>query len=224
MPSSLEKRLLFLNPSSKVHQKIALLIIAVVHFFGILGLSYAPVRPYFEAATPFSLIVTSALLFAFHHEWNLAFGFFIIFTYTLGFLVEVAGVHTASIFGSYAYGATLGLKLWEVPLMIGLNWLMLTYACGSVSEKISDHPFLNSVAGSVMMVLLDILIEPVAIKLDFWQWQGGKIPLQNFVGWFVTALILQLVFHYLRFDKKNILAKYVLSVQAIFFIILQIAI
>lgn len=215
---------IILDPDRVFYKRLSISIIIVVHFFGILGLLYPPTRPYFEVATPFSLILTSILLLSFHREWNLAFITFIVITYLSGFLVEVAGVNTNFIFGSYIYGATLGIKLWEVPLIIGLNWLLLTYICGSISSNITDHIFLNSLIGSLIMVILDILIEPVAIHLDFWQWEGGKIPLQNFIGWFLVALILQSVFHNLQFDKKNIMAKYVLSVQAIFFIILQIAI
>jgi putative membrane protein len=78
--------------------------------------------------------------------------------------------------------------------------------------------------GSLLMVGLDILIEPVAIALDFWEWSEGSIPLKNYLGWFVISSILQILFHLLRFDKNNILAKYVIFVQAIFFIILQIII
>ena len=40
------------------------------------------------------------------------------------------------------------------------------------------------------MVLLDIMIEPVAIELDFWQWEGGNIPLQNYLMWFIVALFM----------------------------------
>lgn len=224
MSTSSEKLFLVLNPDKTGHQKIALISLSIVYFFGILGLVYLPTRPFFEAATPFSLIFTCLLLFSFHQGWNYAFLSFVIITFASGFLVEVAGVHTGVIFGSYTYGKTLGIQLWEVPLMIGINWLLLVYASGSVATKFSDNIFINSLLGSIIMVLLDFFIEPVAIELDFWQWQEGKIPFQNFVGWFVTAFLLQLLFHSLKFDKKNILAKYVLFVQAIFFIILQIAI
>jgi uncharacterized membrane protein len=224
MPSSSEKRLLILNPGKAAHQKIALVTILIVYFFGMLGLLYMPTRSYFEAATPFSLILTSVLLFSFHQDWNYAFLSFVFITFTSGFLVEVAGVHTGAIFGSYTYGNTLGIKLWEVPLTIGLNWLLLIYASGCVARNLTNNIFKNSLLGSIIMVLLDIFIEPVAIELDFWQWQEGKIPFQNFVGWFVTAFLLQLLFHSLKFDKKNELAKPILFVQIIFFIVLQIAI
>ncbi|WPP51547.1 carotenoid biosynthesis protein [Catalinimonas niigatensis] len=224
MPISSYKLLMMLDPKNTRHQKIALISIIIIHFFGIIGLVFTPTRPYFEAATPFSLILTSLLLFAFHQDWNIAFILFALVTYILGFMIELVGVQTEFIFGSYTYGITLGTKLWDVPLIIGLNWLLLSYASGSVVRNLSRNIFFNSLAGSVIMVLLDVLIEPVAVRLDFWQWKEGKIPLQNFVGWFVTAFFLQLLFHRLKFDKKNLLAKYVLSVQALFFIILQIAI
>src|SRR5689334_23098853 len=44
--------------------------------------------------------------------------------YALTLAAEVIGVATGAIFGAYSYGEVLGFKLLEVPLIIGLNWVV----------------------------------------------------------------------------------------------------
>ncbi len=204
--------------------RFAVISLFVTHFFGALGLLYSPTRPYFELATPLNLLVTAVFLFSFHKEWNISFIKFALVCAISGFVVEVAGVQTGLIFGTYTYGPTLGFKLWGVPLIIGINWLILIYSTGIMVRQISRYWWLNSLLGGAMMIVLDFFIEPVAVALDFWQWESGKIPIHNFLGWLATAFLLQAVFHLSKFDKQNPLAKYVFYVQLIFFIFLRISV
>ena len=67
--------------------------------------------------------------------------FFLIFL--LGFVVEVVGVQTGLIFGSYSYGATLGVKLFDTPLLIGLNWIFVSYSSYSIACQVSDNKYLQ---------------------------------------------------------------------------------
>jgi uncharacterized membrane protein len=50
---------------------------------------------------------------------------------------------------------------------------------------------------ALLMVALDVLIEPVAVALDFWQWENAVIPIQNFVMWFANG------FYYSTNSSKN---------------------
>ena len=43
--------------------------------------------------------------------------------YFIGFLIEALGVNTGKIFGEYVYGKSLGFKISETPVIIGINWL-----------------------------------------------------------------------------------------------------
>ena len=74
----------------------------------------------------------------------------------------------------------------------------------------------------MLMVGLDFLIEPVAISLDFWSWEYDIIPLQNYIGWFVIAFILQLIFlNVLDKAEKNIVAVSLFGWQIMFFGVLN---
>jgi hypothetical protein len=37
--------------------------------------------------------------------------------------------------------------------------------------------------------MFDWIMEPVAIRLDYWTWAGGDIPMQNYFAWFVIATV-----------------------------------
>jgi len=68
------------------------------------------------------------------------------------------------------------------------------------------------------MVGLDVLIEPVAVELDFWTWFGQPIPLQNYIGWWMVSVVLFSVWYILPFAKENRMAKWLLFFQFLFFL------
>ncbi len=210
------------SPASitKTHKKELLGLLAATYIAGSIGLILPLTLPLFKALTPFNLILSAAILLAFHTQWNRAFITFCIISFFTGFFVEVAGVASGYIFGQYEYGPTLGFKILNVPLIIGLNWLMLTYSTGSICSRLAVHPVLKAVFAASLMVILDLFIEPVAIELDFWSWHNNIIPLQNYVAWFIISFLLHLLFFLLPFRKENPAAKYLYLLQLVFFIIL----
>ena len=139
----------------------------------------------------------------------------------IGYWIEVLGVRTLLVFGDYGYDTTLGIKVLDVPLMIAVNWLLLTYVCGSVCSRLPGQVFYKVMLAAALMVGLDYLIEPVAIAYDFWHWSTVTPPLHNYVGWFFVALGVQSLFFGLSFRKNNPLAASVLVIQSLFFLVLQ---
>ncbi|WP_276498457.1 carotenoid biosynthesis protein [Pontibacter litorisediminis] len=196
---------------------LAVAVLVIFHAVGFWGLQFSGRPEYFQNLTPMNLLLTNALLFAFHKRWRKSFVLFALLVFAVGFFSEVIGIHTGLLFGNYAYGAALGLKVWEVPLLIGLNWLMLVYSTGHISEYTSLPRWGKAILGTLLMLLLDFFIEPVAMRFDFWDWQGGQIPMSNYLGWFVVALGLQVYFQWASIYKRNPLAPYVYLVQLLFF-------
>ena len=47
----------------------------------------------------------------------------------IGLLAEAIGVRTGVPFGRYAYADSLGAKLFDVPLIVPLAWVMMSYPC-----------------------------------------------------------------------------------------------
>lgn len=138
-----------------------------------------------------------------------------------GYLVEAAGVITGKIFGNYSYGKTLGLSILNTPVIIGLNWLFLVYATSSLFEKYPIRHIYKILLASLVMVIYDMILEPVAPKLDMWHWINSEVPLQNYVAWFVLAVVFHSVIKLYKVSTRNPIAPWVLLCQFLFFLILN---
>lgn len=195
------------------------LLIVVVHLAGYIGI-HSSYQQLFLSLTPISLLVSIGMLFLNHKQFNNSFFVFCGTAFISEFLIEIIGVKTGDLFGDYNYGNTLGFKIFDVPIVIGINWLMLVYCAGSICSKLKTTIFIKSLAGAVMLVVLDFFIEPVAMKYDFWSWKNDIIPLQNFIVWFLFSFLLLLFFNKSKFNKENKLASTLYIVQLVFFILM----
>jgi bisanhydrobacterioruberin hydratase len=225
-----------LNRFSKF--EIATAIAVLFHAIGLVGLLYFD-EQFFLSATPLNLLLSFALLVWTQSSRNRDFFLFLLACYFAGVIVEMIGVNTGYLFGDYSYGDVLGMKLMHVPLVIGINWAIIIYCCG-----ISIHTLLlkaiNRVAadtgkppaalkalsvivdGATLAVFFDWLMEPVAIKLGYWQWHGdGSIPIFNYLCWFLVSTVLLTVFHFSKFNKQNKFAVNLLLIQLMFFLLLR---
>ncbi|HET8828186.1 MAG TPA: carotenoid biosynthesis protein [Pelobium sp.] len=193
--------------------------IIIFHIVGFVGFSVPHLHDFFISFVPFHLLLMAAILLINQKEYNKPFWLGLIFVYTFGYLIEVVGVSTGAIFGTYAYGNTLGVKVAQVPLLIGVNWVILVFSIGAVLKKYFKHQRnLKSIIGAVALVFIDFLIEPVAVKFDYWSWANSAIPLQNYVAWFFVCFILLRVYYQLEFRKSNPVALTLLVSQVLFFI------
>ncbi len=201
--------------------QLAIAALAIVYLVGITGI-LGNIHPQFIYLTPINLLFSTVLVLLNHGPWKAAHVGFLVLCFVIGFFSEVLGVQTGLIFGEYSYGDVLGLKLWGTPLMIGVNWLMLVYcSCVTVNHITVDSPaWLKATLAAGAMVLLDILIEPVAIDYRFWTWEEAKVPLQNYLAWFLIALVLCFLFQKMIGARKNKVAVVLFILQFLFFLIL----
>lgn len=139
-----------------------------------------------------------------------------------GMITEILGVQWGWIFGNYQYGDALGYKVFGVPLLIGVNWALLTIITGAIAQQFYQNLFMRIVIGVGLMIFLDLLIEPIAPVLDFWVFDGGEAPFQNYIGWTAVALFLQSIFHYFRITVKGWFPHQLYLLQIIFFAVLLI--
>jgi uncharacterized membrane protein len=194
----------------------------IIYIVGICGIAFTNSNQQllFLQLTPLNLIVTIGFTLLFHPSWSKKFILSGLMVLLFGFFVEVIGVKTGWIFGNYWYGTTLGLQLIEVPVLIGVNWFLLVYIISAVFNK-TKNIFLFAGIAAAVMTLLDVFIEPVAIKLDFWQWQNNVIPLQNYIAWYLISFLLFLFFRKVNGAIRNRIAIIVLAIQFLFFAILN---
>lgn len=142
----------------------------------------------------------------------------LLFIVASGFFVEYLGVNFGYLFGDYQYGSTLGPKFEGVPITIALNWAMLCIASRSMVNLISNDVWISSFLAAAVVTAYDVLLEPVAIKFNWWSWDGGNIPLFNYICWFVFSFIFQLIFR--KVSKTTGRSFWMIFVHAIFYWIL----
>jgi bisanhydrobacterioruberin hydratase len=180
-----------------------------------------------------------ALLLWTQRSPGIQFFLFMAIVVLAGIGVEITGVNTGALFGQYSYGKVLGYKWMGVPLLIGINWFITIYCCGiaihSLLLRVIRTAAVDSeippktikalsvvVDGATLAVFFDWVMEPVAVKLGFWQWGGnGSIPAFNYLCWFGISLLLLACFHALQFNKSNKFAVHLLLIQVMFFLILR---
>ncbi len=172
-------------------------------------------------------------------EKNLAFFSFLLISFLIGMSVEMIGVNTGRLFGNYQYGSKMGAKFNAVPWLIGLNWFVLMFCCGIVMTKLhawikeqyeasgfSMTPVIEKISlvfdGATIALFFDWIMEPVAVKMGFWEWKDAEIPLYNYVCWFLISMFLLWIFSKLKFNKDNHFAVDLLIIQVLFFLTLRI--
>lgn len=141
--------------------------------------------------------------------------------YLTAFLSELCSIHWGFPYGDYYYiEATRGKEIWVlgVPFMDSLSYVFLA-ACSYATAIFLMAPLARDemgwhlggerlvrqsgfvwMLGSFLMMLLDVVIDPVALQGE--RWFLGKIygyrtpghyfgiPMSNFAGWLLVALVM----------------------------------
>ena len=197
--------------------KISVGLIWLFHVSGLCGILFID-RELFLETTPINLFVTFIMLFVNQPQMDRSVALAAGFAFVMGLSVEFLGVNFGLIFGDYVYGNNLGLKIGGVPLLIGANWVMLAFITGSVAAIFFDTSALKAaVFGAFLMVLIDLVIEPVAPKFDFWEFADITAPLSNYIGWFLVALPIQWVYQTQVKIKDRVFSFHLVLVQFFFF-------
>ncbi|MDX2135166.1 MAG: carotenoid biosynthesis protein [Saprospiraceae bacterium] len=201
--------------------RISRFLISSSYVAGLIGMA-GPYLALFLLLTPFNLLLSFGILLWNHFPRNAGLWGYVAGAWAVGYFAEVAGVSTGVIFGEYAYGDVFGWKILETPLLIGVNWAMLVYiACETTSRYLPIHWPVGIKWGiaSLLPVLLDVLIEPVAIRTGMWHWYGKMPPLQNYLGWYAVSLLMSaLYFRFIGQANRNPVASLLLLMQLLFFL------
>jgi len=150
-----------------------------------------------------------------------------------GYLIEYAGVKTGYPFGEYLYTDKLQPQLFNVPVAISLSWVIVVVSSFLIVYSENGKNLFTKVIYSSLIVLgLDLMLEPFAAFINqFWIWREGFVPIQNYVSWFVIAIIFSTLLYRLiikksiRADKSTPLIDYtpyiILSINVVQFSIIN---
>jgi putative membrane protein len=214
---------------------IPLFVAPLFHISGLIGILCTPYKVFFVNSTPVVLLTMFLLLASTEKKVAQDYFIFFVISFIIGLTTEIIGVNTGLLFGDYQYGSVLGPKLFGVPLLIGLNWFIIVFCSGSVCsqglnflQKKFDVNVPSSVfkiavviAGAAIATCFDIILEPAAVKLQFWSWENGVIPLFNYICWFSISVILLSVKMYFSKLSDQTFSIAILSIQAVFFLVLN---
>lgn len=112
-------------------------------------------------------------------------------TVTCTVFVEWIGVHTGQVFGYYVYTDVVQPQIAGVPIAIGMSWAATCIGAAAIIQRI---PFLEkqsiiikSFIVGFMMMLLDLLLEPVAVELNYWTWEYVMPGVKNYIAWWLIG-------------------------------------
>lgn len=169
------------------YRKYFLYFLILIYVSGAIGFVFRP--DFFLPFTPFTLLFTSFVFIIYQPIRNTPYLFWFFVVAIIGYLAEAAGIATGYVFGNYSYGETLGYKILGVPLTISLNWALLLGAAVAVSATIVKERWQLALIASLMVTLIDVLMEQLAPKLNFWLFEGGMAGIHNYVGWLLVSFM-----------------------------------
>ena len=196
---------------------ISIFIIWLFNISGIIGIlsSYSE---WFLGYTSLNLLIYVVLII-----WNLeniSKKVLIAFSipFFIGFFTEYLGVNYGLLFGTYSYGNNLGIKIWGVPLMICVNWALLTFITADLSRVIHKNIFVRSLLGGLLMMILDLIIEVSAPGFDFWRFENNTVPLKNYIAWFIIGSVAHYLYNQISLKTHVKLSIHILVAITFFFV------
>ena len=206
--------------SIKNHPKRVKYFLALFYTIGVIAIYIPFTSSLFISLTPLTLLMSLGFLALYNAENDTKTLLFFLFVFIVGYFIEVIGVNTGLIFGHYKYGETLGYKVFETPLMMGFNWVLMIYLTASLTESIKTTAAVKVLMASALMIVYDLILEQFAPSLGMWTWQNNDIPLQNYFAWFGVSLVFHSLLRALKIKTSNTLSVVIYLCQILFFLAL----
>ena len=113
----------------------------------------------------------------------------------LGFLSEIIGVKTGFPYGEYFYTETLGIKIFDVPIVLISSWIIITTFSLDILNSLHLNKFFFPILFSIISTTYDLLIDPLMSgPLNYWEWNNHGdhfgIPVSNFLGWIIVSALI----------------------------------
>lgn len=205
-----------------LRHKPQLLIGFLILYFsvGILLFLIGETRALFVTLTPWSLIISFAAVLIYQIGWSLKLVVFFVLVFGITLLIEIIGVNTGILFGNYEYGPALGIMILDTPVLIGLNWLILIYSSAAIANRHFARKITRIIAGSLLMVAYDLVLEYVAPIMQMWSWDTPYPGIRNFVMWFAVAMVMHILVQWLVPGINNKPGRYLFLIQILFFCVI----
>lgn len=116
--------------------------------------------------------------------------------------LETFAIVTGFPYGHFEYGTMIGFKVFGItPWTVPFAWIPLIIGSVTISHHITKSLIKRVLISTFILVLSDIVLDPGAVALGMWKYQGVSflynVPLSNFLGWIFSGAIGSLVCEYL---------------------------
>ena len=130
-------------------------------------------------------------------------GFLVLIVFSIfPIVIEAIGISTGIPYGGFHYSDELGFKIAGlVPWSVIFAFAPLLIGSYSISSQVTDDVRLVIPFSAFLLVLVDMVLDPAAVILNIWEWDVPGpyygIPLTNYSGWFITAIIGLILLHFM---------------------------
>ncbi len=125
----------------------------------------------------------------------------------LSMAIEISAIATGFPYGHFGYSDLLGFRIFgSVPWTVAFAWTPLVFAAYAAAALVGRSLFLRLVLTVSFLIAFDLVLDPGAVRLGFWQYNSGGgfygVPLSNFAGWaFSGALGFALIEIFVRIRR-----------------------
>lgn len=128
-----------------------------------------------------------------------------------GLILEIGNTYLAH---TYSYSPNFFVKLFNVPLVIGVGWTVIIYSSMLLSDQYNIPWKLRPFMDALTALALDLSLDAVAIRLGFWHWaipldqEWYGVPFENLVGWILVVFSFSFLARFIRtLNYKRVMTK-----------------
>tara|TARA_B100001996_G_scaffold183946_1_gene140622 strand:- start:785 stop:1525 length:741 start_codon:yes stop_codon:yes gene_type:complete len=147
--------------------------------------------------TPPTFILVASILCLINQKKRTVF--LLLLSGLIGFFSEIIGIITTFPYGEYTYTSKLGIKIFDVPLVLICSWIIVTNLALDLISFLKIKKIFFPFIFSFITTFYDLLIDPLMSgPLNYWAWNGNGggfygVPLENFFGWFLVSLFISIL-------------------------------
>lgn len=196
----------------------AIILLMIVYMASMIGFTTPHQQAWYLYYTPYFLLLNALIFAAYQKQWNKQLVSFWASVLVTGCLVEVIAVHTSVLYGNYFFGGSLGHKIVGVPIIMPIYWLIVVASTAVIAGKLLPKNALGRILlGALLTIGLSLLIQQVAVRLDFWYVTTNQLWRYLLVQ-LIINVFLQYLFIRWRVSSENVIAGYIYGGLLIFFI------
>jgi hypothetical protein len=136
-----------------------------------------------------------------------------------GLILEVGNTSLAH---NYSYSSDFLVQIFGVPLAIGCGWAVIIYSAMLLSDQYNIPWFFRPFLDALTALVLDLSMDIVAIRLNFWHWaislneEWFGVPYENLAGWIFVVLSFSFLIRFIRtLNPKRFLTELLMLISPI---------